>query len=92
MHWKLIQDGNKSRHSAVSSSGGSGGAGAGQRGGGVSCSGSGNAVSARKLVAGLWRLRLAGGGGGDKGLNLRKGKTDELGLEVFFLLMFSFRL
>ncbi|KAL3576079.1 hypothetical protein D5086_021362 [Populus alba] len=85
MHWKLIQDGNKHRHSAVSSSGGSGGAGAGQRGGGVSCSGSGNAVSARQLAAGLWRLRLAGGGGGgggDKGLNLRKGKTDGLGLEI----------
>ncbi|KAF9672061.1 hypothetical protein SADUNF_Sadunf11G0001400 [Salix dunnii] len=71
-------DDDKSRHSTFSNSGG---AGAGQKVGGV-C-GSGNAISARKLVAGLWRMSLAGaGGGGDKGLNLRKGKTDELGLEI----------
>ncbi|KAG5234624.1 cilia- and flagella-associated protein [Salix suchowensis] len=67
--------------------GGSGGVGAGQKGGGVCGIGGGNAVSARKLAAGLWRMRLAGagaggGGGGDKGLNLRKGKSDELGLEI----------
>jgi hypothetical protein len=31
-------------------------------------------------------LAGGGGGGGDKGLNLRKGKTDELGLEVFFFI------
>ncbi|KAJ6769527.1 ACTIN CYTOSKELETON-REGULATORY COMPLEX PAN-LIKE PROTEIN [Salix purpurea] len=82
-------DDDKSRHSTFSSSGGSGGVGAGQKGGGVWGSGGGNAVSARKLAAGLWRMRLAGagaggggGGGGDKGLNLRKGKSDELGLEI----------
>ncbi|KAJ6725150.1 hypothetical protein OIU85_023008 [Salix viminalis] len=80
-------DDDKSRHSTFSSSGGSGGVGAGQKGGGVCGSGGGNAVSARKLAAGVWRMRLAGagaggGGGGDKGLNLRKGKSDELGLEI----------
>lgn len=40
------------------------------------------AVSARKLAAGLWNQSLAGGGGGDKELNLKYEQTDRLGLKI----------
>lgn len=90
LHWKFLQDDNKSRHPAASGSVASGvkAAGQGGVGVGVGVGGSRAAVSARKLAAGLWNLCLAGGGGGDKALNLKYGKTDELGLEVCILLMF----
>jgi hypothetical protein len=90
LHWKFLQDDNKSRHPAASGSVASGvkAAGQGGVGVGVGVGGSRAAVSARKLAAGLWNLCLAGGGGGDKALNLKYGKADELGLEVCILLMF----
>ncbi|CAK7351193.1 unnamed protein product [Dovyalis caffra] len=83
LHWKFLQDDSKSRHSAASGSGGSGGSGgaAGGQRGGDGVGGCGVAVSARTLAAGLWKLGFVGGGGGDKGLNLKYVKTDELGLE-----------
>ncbi|KAG6776848.1 hypothetical protein POTOM_016638 [Populus tomentosa] len=81
LHWKFLQDDNKSRHPAASGSVASGVKAAGQ--GGVG--GSRGAVSARKLAAGLWNLCLAGSGGGDEALNLKYGKTDELGLEDWFM-------
>ena len=88
LHWKFLQDDYKSRHPAASGSVASGVKAAGQGGVGVGVGGSRAAVSARKLAAGLWNLCLADGGGGDKALNLKYGKTDELGLEVCILLMF----
>lgn len=87
LHWKFLQDDNKSRHPAASGGVASGVKAAGQ--GGVGVGGSRAAVSARKLAAGLWNLCLAGGGGGDKALNLKYGKTDELGLEIESPLLYS---
>ncbi|KAJ6935158.1 myosin heavy chain [Populus alba x Populus x berolinensis] len=89
LHWKFLQDDNKSRHPAASGSVASGVKAAGQGGVGVGVGGSRAAVSARKLAAGLWNLCLAGGGGGDKALNLKYGKTDELGLEIESPLLYS---
>ncbi|KAH8512140.1 hypothetical protein H0E87_009372 [Populus deltoides] len=91
LHWKFLQDDNKSRHPAASGSVASGvkAAGQGGVGVGVGVGGSRAAVSARKLAAGLWNLCLAGGGGGDKALNLKYGKADELGLEIESPLLYS---
>ncbi|KAJ6363964.1 hypothetical protein OIU76_028990 [Salix suchowensis] len=80
-HWKFLQDDNKSRHPASSGSGASGVKAAGKGGGGVGGSFR-PAVSARKLAAGLWNQSLAGGGGGDKELNLKYEQTDRLGLKI----------
>ncbi|KAJ6737927.1 hypothetical protein OIU74_002981 [Salix koriyanagi] len=80
-HWKFLQDDNKSRHPASSGSGASGVKEAGKGGGGVGGSFR-PAVSARKLAAGLWNQSLAGGGGGDKELNLKYEQTDRLGLKI----------
>uniref|UniRef100_A0A6N2KY17 Uncharacterized protein n=1 Tax=Salix viminalis TaxID=40686 RepID=A0A6N2KY17_SALVM len=80
-HWKFLQDDNKSRHPASSGSGASGVKAAGK--GGVGVGGSFRpAVSARKLAAGLWNQSLAGGGGGDKELNLKYEQTDRFGLKI----------
>lgn len=86
-HWKFLQDDNKSRHPASSGSGASGVKAAGKGGGGVGGSFR-PAVSARKLAAGMWNQSLAGGGGGDKELNLKHEQTDRFGLKVCVLFMF----
>ncbi|KAG5246745.1 myosin heavy chain, skeletal muscle [Salix suchowensis] len=70
-HWKFLQDDKRADTPPPPAVGG-GGVGGSFR----------PAVSARKLAAGLWNQSLAGGGGGDKELNLKYEQTDRLGLKI----------